>query len=139
MHVGEGTKLWHPHLSNIGDCTIGENCVIHSHVWIADGVAIGNRVRIQAFAFIPFGVVIEDDVFIGPRATFTNDPHISMRREEWKATLVRQGAKIGASATIIAGVTIGKGAVVGAGSVVTRDVPDDAMVYGVPAKVRGSS
>ena len=139
MKMGKNVKLWHKEYSNIGDCQIGDDCVVHSHVWIGDGVVIGNRVRIQAFTFIPFGVVIEDDVFLGPRVTFTNDSHMELDRGKWSMTIVKRGAKIGASSTIIAGVTIGIASFVGAGSVVTKDVPDGAIVYGVPAVVRGTT
>ncbi len=134
--IGNRTKLWYPDLSNIGDCEIGQDCVIHSHVWIGDGVKIGHRVRIQAFSFIPTGVTIEDDAFIGPGVIFTNDSHLSMKRELWKETKVLQAAKIGANTTIIAGVIIGRFAFIGAGSVVTRDIPHHALAYGVPARLQ---
>src|SRR5215471_9107628 len=104
VQVGEGTKFWHRELSNIGDCVIGRDCVIHSHVWIGDGVVIGDRVRIEAFAFIPPGVTIGDDVFIGPRATFTNDRDLKMDGSDWiMTTIVANKAKIGAGAVIVAG------------------------------------
>ena len=130
------TRIWHEHLSNIGMCDIGENCVVHSHVWIGDGVTIGDNVKIEAFTFIPPGVHIESNVFIGPRVTFTNDKHPPSHGKGWSETLVKNGASIGASSTILPGVTIGEGAVIGAGSVVTKDVPAHAVAYGVPAKVR---
>ncbi len=137
MIIGKGTKIWHPELSNIQNCEIGEDCKIHSHVWIGNNVKIGNRVKIQAFAFIPDGVIIENDCFIGPRVTFTNDRNMDLRgKEHWQKTIVRQGAKIGASATIIAGVTIGERAKIGAGSVVTKDIPSDIVACGVPAKIK---
>ena len=135
VQIGQGTKLWYPELSNIGNCVIGEDCTIHSHVWISDGVRIGNRVKIQAFTFIPDGVLIDDDVFIGPRVTFTNDPKMAMTRDGWKPTIICKGAKIGAGAIIIAGVTIGQDAVIGAGSVVTKSIKRGQTAYGVPAKV----
>jgi acetyltransferase-like isoleucine patch superfamily enzyme len=137
MKQGKGTRIWKPELSNIGDCEIGEDCVIHSHVWISDGVKIGNRVKIQAFSFIPKGVTIEDDVFIGPRVTFTNDKYPPS--PNWSETVVKQGASIGACSTIIAGVTIGENSFVAASSVVTRDVPSGVSVKGVPAKPYVSS
>lgn len=132
MELGNNVKLWHPELSNIGDAEIGDDSVIHSHVWISDGVKIGKRVKIQAFTFIPKGVTIEDDVFIGPRVTFTNDRHPPS--PNWSQILVRKGAAIGASSTIIAGVTIGENSFIGAGSVVTKDVEPSSRVWGVPAR-----
>ena len=134
MKIGNNVRFWHKEFSNIGDCVIGDDCVIHSHVWIGDGVIIGNRVKIQAFAFLPTGVIIEDDVFIGPRVTFTNDRNMEGGHEDWLPTIVKQGAKIGASSTIIAGVTLARNSFVGAGSLVTKDITDDMVVYGVPAK-----
>ncbi len=108
--------------------------IIHSHVWIGDGVRIGKKCKIQAFAFIPGGVTIEDDVFIGPRVTFTNDKYPPSSGKHWAPTLVEKGAIVGAGAVILPGVTIGRGAIVGAGSVVTKDVPAHATVYGNPAR-----
>ena len=103
-------------------------------MWIADGVVIGNDVRIQAFSFIPYGVTIEDGAFIGPRVTFTNDPKMSMDKGLWRETRVCSGAKIGAGAIIVAGVTIGANALIGAGSVVTRSVPEGETWAGNPAR-----
>ena len=140
MQIGENTKIYHKELSNIQDCNIGSNCKIHSHVWIGDWVIIGNNVKIQAFSFIPTGAIIEDDVFIGPRVTFTNDRELNVKGSAyWKPTVVKRGAKIGASVTIVAGVVIGEDAVIGAGSVVTKDVPPNTLVYGVPAKPKGEA
>lgn len=130
--IGKSTKIWHKHLSNIGKCEIGENCVIHSHVWIGDGVKIGNNVKVQAFSFIPSGVTIGDNAFIGPRVTFTNDKH-PPSHGNWSKTIVQEGASIGACATILPGITIGKDAMIGAGSVVTKSVPCRFTAYGVPA------
>ncbi len=135
MKIAKNVRFWHKEHSNIGDCEIGEGSVIHSHVWIANGVKIGKRVKIQAFTFIPEGVTIEDDVFIGPRVTFTNDRYPPS--DKWGRIFVKKGAAIGASSTIIVGVTIGENSLVGAGSVVTKDVPPNAKVYGVPAKIKG--
>lgn len=126
------TIIYKPELSNIQDCTIGEGCKIHSHVWIGNGVVIGDRVKIQAFSFIPTGVTIEDDVFIGPRVTFTNDKYPPSGK--WSNTIVKKGASIGACATILPGITIGENAKVGAGAVVTKDVPPNTTVVGIPAK-----
>lgn len=130
--VGKRTKFWFPHWSNIGACTIGADCVIHSHVWIADKVVIGDRVRIQAFAFIPEGVKIEDDVFIGPHVCFTNDRHPPS--PNWEMTIVKKGASIGAGTIILSGIVIGENAVIGAGAVVTKEVMPSAVVVGNPAR-----
>ena len=132
--IGTNTRVWHEHLSNIGKCTIGDNCVIHSNVWIGDGVIIGNNVKIQAFSFIPDGVTIEDGVFIGPRVTFTNDKYPPSNGRGWSQTLVRKNASIGASSTILPGITIGEGSVIGAGSVVTKSVANYTTVYGFAAR-----
>lgn len=133
--IGEKTVVYHPELSNIHpESAIGDECKIHSHVWIGKEVKIGNRCKIEAFTFIPDGVTIEDDVFLGPRVTFTNDKYPPSHGEGWSKTLVKAGASIGASATILPGVTIGKGAVVGAGAVVTKNVEDGTTVVGIPAR-----
>jgi len=113
---------------------IGSNPIIHEYTWIGDKVTIGDNVKIQAFAFIPNGVMIHNDVFIGPHVCFTNDKHPPSGGKHWAFTVVEDGAVIGANATIICGVRIGKNAVVGAGSVVTKDVPEGITVIGNPAK-----
>lgn len=128
-------KFWHKELSNIQSKNIGEGCTIHSHVWIGDEVVIGRDCKIQAFAFIPNGVRIGDNVFIGPHACFTNDKHPSASGN-WKQskTLVGDHAVIGANATILPSVTIGASATIGAGAVVTKDVESGAVVVGNPAR-----
>ena len=113
---------------------MGENCRVHSHVWIGENVKMGNNVKIQAFAFIPDGVTIEDDVFVGPHSVFTNDKFPPSGRENWLKTKVKKGARIGAGATIICGVVINEKALIGAGSVVTKDVPVGATFVGIPAR-----
>lgn len=127
-------KIYNASLSNIHELSqIGDNCVIHSHVWIGE-VKIGNNVKIQAFSFIPNGVTIEDDVFIGPRVTFTNDKYPPSHGVGWRETLVKKGSSIGAGSIILPGITIGEGAKIGAGSVVTKDIPPGELWMGNPAK-----
>ncbi len=126
-------KTFHrPELSNISSFELGDGCTVHSHVWIGDEVTIGKNCKIQAFAFIPNGVTIEDDVFIGPHVCFTNDKHPPS--DEITPTVVKRGAVIGAGTTVVCGVTIGENAIVGAGSVVTRDIEPNWTVYGNPAR-----
>ena len=137
--IGKGTRIWHfCHL--MPDVTIGENCVLGQNVFVGKGVSIGNNVKIQNNVSIFEGVILEDGVFCGPSCVFTNviNPraHIG-RHDEFLPTLVKQGATIGANATILCGLTIGKFAFIGAGAVVTRDAPDYALVYGNPARLQG--
>lgn len=127
--------IWHPEKSVIL-CEVNESCTVHAPVWIGKEVKIGDRVKIQAFTFIPDGVTIENDVFIGPHVVFTNDPDLAIKgKSGWKPTLVKKGAKIGANASILAGVVIGENSVVGMGSVVLKDVPDGATIVGNPARL----
>lgn len=137
--VGEGTKIWHfSHI--IAGCRIGKKCNIGQNVVISPAVVLGDGVKIQNNVSVYTGVECEDDVFLGPSCVFTNviNPRAFIeRKSEYRKTVVRKGASIGANATIVCGHDIGKYAFVGAGSVVTKTVPNYAMVYGNPARVRG--
>lgn len=137
--IGEETKIWH--FSHImPNCSIGRQCSIGQNVVISPEVHIGNRVKIQNNVSVYTGVICEDDVFLGPSAVFTNviNPRSAInRKEEYKSTLVRKGATIGANATIVCGITIGQFAFIGAGAVVTKNIPDYALVVGNPAKQTG--
>lgn len=137
-YIGEGTKIWN--LAQIREeCSIGEFCIISKNVYVDTKVVLGNRVKVQNNVNIYHGVTIEDDVFLGPSMTFTNDLYPRAFNEKWKITntLVKKGASIGANATIICGVTIGEYATVGSGSVVTKNVPSHALVVGNPARQIG--
>jgi len=134
--VGDGTKIWH--FSHVmAECTIGERCNLGQNVHVASGVRIGNNVKIQNNVSLYSGVELEDDVFCGPSMVFTNvltpRSHVN-RKNEYKKTLVKRGASLGANCTVVCGVTVGEYALVGAGAVVTRDVPRHALVAGVPAR-----
>lgn len=137
--IGDGTKIWHfSHVMK--DSVIGEKCNIGQNVVISPGVTLGNGVKIQNNVSVYTGVVCEDGVFLGPSCVFTNviNPRAFIERKtEYRKTVIKKGASIGANATIVCGHDIGKYAFVGAGSVVTKDVPDYAMVYGTPARVHG--
>ena len=137
--VGAGTRIWH-FCHVMKDAVIGVRCNIGQNVFVASGVVIGDNVKIQNNVSLYTGVTIEDDAFLGPSAVFTNvvNPrsHVE-RKNEYKATVVRRGASIGANATIVCGVTLGEYCFIGAGAVVTRDVPGFALVYGNPARLRG--
>jgi UDP-2-acetamido-3-amino-2,3-dideoxy-glucuronate N-acetyltransferase len=137
--IGEGTRIWHfCHI--MADSQLGRNCNLGQNVHVASGVKIGDNVKIQNNVSIYTGVELEDDVFCGPSMVFTNvvNPrsHV-VRRHEYQKTLVRRGASLGANSTIVCGNTIGQYAFVAAGAVVTRDVPDYALVMGIPARQVG--
>lgn len=137
--IGAGTKIWH-FCHVMPRAKIGERCNIGQNVLVSSDVTLGNNVKIQNNVSLYTGVIVEDDVFLGPSMVFTNviNPrsHVN-RKDEYKTTLVRKGASIGANATIVCGITLGRYCFVGAGSVVTRDIPDYALAYGSPARVRG--
>ncbi|MEG2350909.1 MAG: acyltransferase, partial [Hungatella sp.] len=137
--IGKGTKIWHfSHIMK--DCEIGENCNIGQNVVISSDVKLGNGVKVQNNVSVYSGVICEDDVFLGPSCVFTNviNPRSFIsRKDEYKQTVIKKGASIGANATIVCGHTIGKWALIGSGAVVTRNVPDYALMLGVPAKQVG--
>lgn len=140
VKIGEGTKIWHfCHIQK--GARIGKNCSFGQNVNISNNVIVGNDCKVQNNVSIYEGVVLEDGVFCGPSCVFTNDLTPRARypkgRDGYKKTLIREGASIGANATIVCGHIIGKYAMVAAGAVVTKDVPDYALVAGVPAKVVG--
>ena len=139
VEIGEGTRIWYfNHI--LKDARIGRNCIIGQNVSIESGVTIGDRCKIQNNVSIYKGVVLEEEVFCGPSCVFTNvyNPRAFIERKaEFRPTLVKRGATIGANATIVCGATIGRYALVGAGAVVKSDVPDYAIVAGVPARQIG--
>lgn len=130
----DGIMFYNCEQSNIMTHNIGVETVIHSHVWIGDKVTIGKRCKIQAFTFIPNGVTIQDDVFIGPHVCFTNDKYPPSHGKGWAETLVMKGASIGAGAVILSGLILGENCRIGAGAVVTKTVYPGATVKGNPAK-----
>jgi N-acetylglucosamine-1-phosphate uridyltransferase (contains nucleotidyltransferase and I-patch acetyltransferase domains) len=137
--IGIGTKIWH--FSHImPDCEIGENCNIGQNVVISPKVVLGNNVKIQNNVSVYTGVRCEDDVFLGPSCVFTNviNPRSFIdRKDEFRPTLVKKGASIGANATILCGITIGEYAMIGAGAVVTKDVEPYALIVGNPGRKIG--
>lgn len=136
--IGEGTKVWHfVHVREKAE--IGRECVLGHSVYVGEGVKIGNRVKLENRANVYEGVRIEDNVFVGPHVTFTNDLYPRSFSTDWRIlpTLVEKGASIGAGSVIVCGITIGEYAMIGAGSTVTKDIPPHAMAYGNPARVRG--
>src|SRR4051812_33876384 len=144
--LGAGTKVWHQAQVREG-AVLGRNCILGKGAYVDFGVQIGDNVKIQNRASVYHGVTLENGVFVGPHVIFTNDklprainPDGSLKSEDdWVLgrILVKEGASIGAGAIIVTGVTVGRFAMVGAGAVVTRDVPDNGLVYGNPARLAG--
>ena len=139
VKIGKGTKIWHfSHL--LKGTRIGKDCVIGQNVMIGPDVDVGNNVKIQNNVSVYKGITLEDDVFCGPSCVFTNvyNPRSFIRRiDKLLPTVVKKGATIGANATIVCGNTIGRYAFIGAGAIITTDVPDYALCYGNPARIKG--
>ncbi len=137
--IGDGTKIWHfSHVMK--NSKLGTNCILGQNVLVSPDVIVGNNVKIQNNVSLYTGVELEDDVFCGPSSVFTNvmNPRSQIKRQDqYRRTLVRRGATIGANATIICGSTLGRYAFIAAGAVVRADVPDYALMAGVPAKQKG--
>ena len=137
--IGAGTKIWHfSHVMK--NSTIGRNCNLGQNVLVSSDVRMGDNCKIQNNVSLYTGVVLEDGVFCGPSMVFTNvfNPRSEVvRKDEYRQTLVRRGATLGANCTVVCGITVGSYAFVGAGAVLTRDVPDFALVAGVPARQTG--
>lgn len=137
VQIGAGTRVWaFAHV--VKGAVIGDECNLCDHTFIEGNVRIGNRVTLKCGVFLWDGILVEDDVFIGPNATFTNDLRPRSKRyvTEFPRTLLRQGCTIGANATVLPGITLGRWSMVAAGSVITNDVPDQALMVGNPARFR---
>ena len=146
VKLGKNVNILYPQLVNLYGCSIGKNTKIGPFVEIQKKVQVGSFCKISSHTFICEGVTIENEVFIGHGVCFINDRYPKATEngklqveKDWQLipTVVRQGASIGSGSTILCGITIGRGALVGAGSVVTKDVPDFALVFGNPARLRG--
>ncbi|MCT4664773.1 MAG: N-acetyltransferase [Flavobacteriales bacterium] len=134
-HIGEHTQIWQFAIV-LKDAIVGSNCNLNSHTFVENDVVIGNNVTVKCGVYLWDGIRVEDNVFIGPNVTFTNDkfPRSKEYPENFQKTLLKNGASVGANATILGGVTIGKEAMIGAGSVVTKDIPDGELWVGNPAR-----
>ena len=139
VKIGKNTTIWHfSHI--LKNCKIGNNCSLGQNVVVGPNVILGNTVKIQNNVSVYEGVTLEDGVFCGPSCVFTNvlNPRSEVvRKNEYKQTLVKRGATLGANCTVVCGVTIGKFAFIGAGSVITKNVPDYALMVGVPSRQIG--
>ena len=137
--IGDGTKIWHfAHI--MAGARIGRRCIFGQNTMVADGVTIGDNVKVQNNVAIYTGTVIEDDVFLGPSCVLTNvsNPRSQVVRHTlYERTIIRRGATVGANATIVCGITLGRYCFIAAGAVVSRDVPDYALMMGVPAQPKG--
>lgn len=135
--IGNDSTIWQFSIV-LKNAKIGKNCNINSHTFIENDVIIGNNVTIKCGVFLWDGLRVEDNVFIGPNATFTNDLYPKSRNKpaKFETTILKKGCSIGANATILPGITVGKNSIVGAGSVVTKDVPANVIVLGNPAKIK---
>ena len=135
--LSKGVTVWMP--SNVyHNASIGAGSSIGIFSEIGNKVIVGSNVRIGAMCFIPEGVTIEDDAWIGPRCTFTNDRFPPSDKSKWETTLIKKGARLGANVSVVCGVVIGENALIGAGSVVTHDIPANEIWYGVPAVKKGT-
>lgn len=137
--IGSGTKIWH-FCHVMGTAQIGENCVLGQNVFVGNKAILGNNVKVQNNVSVYEGVVCEDDVFLGPSMVFTNvvNPRSAVnRKEEFKKTIVKRGATIGANTTIVCGITLGEYCFIGAGAVITKDVKPFSLMAGVPARQKG--
>ena len=137
--IGEGTKIWH-FCHVMSNSQLGRKCILGQNVFIAEGVVIGNNVKIQNNVSVYTGTVIEDDVFLGPSCVLTNvtNPRSQIVRHSlYEKTIIRRGATIGANATIVCGIELGRYCFIAAGAVVAKDVPDYALMVGVPARQAG--
>ncbi|BDM62767.1 hypothetical protein NFHSH190041_02190 [Shewanella sp. NFH-SH190041] len=135
-HIGKGTRIWQFSVV-LENARIGKDCNICAHTLIENDVIIGDNVTIKSGVYIWDGITIEDNVFLGPNVTFTNDkyPRSKQYPEEFMRTVIKKGASIGANATVLPGIILGENCMIGAGSVVTKNVPDNAVAVGNPAKI----
>lgn len=133
--IGSDTNIWQ-FCVVLPNAKIGKNCNICAYVLIEDDVVIGDNVTVKSGVQLWNGIIVEDDVFIGPNVTFTNDIFPRSKNKNWKLqkTIIKRGASIGANATVLCDITIGENAMIGAGSLVTKDIPDNELWYGNPAK-----